>query len=454
MCCSDYGWKPIVFLLDGDALILRQIKSRSWPLPLLDSRDLPDPGPCTSSFLFGWETADDFANNLTVGGAQLNVLYAGPRDSKQICNITDHADGKYTVTYIPTLSGDFMISATLWSEAQGYQSIHLSPFLGFTFAAGVDPKHSYVFLEDGKPVHGEDTSLSAVMGVHNFFKIQAVDRAGNYKTTGGDKFSVELEGPVEHDGFVGDNGDGTYTGSYVAPAPGRFWLKVFYGAELLSGTPIPVTVASNFATCPKDCSNRGECKSNVCICNDGYSGVDCSVETGSCPSNCFGNGACLNNTCFCFPGFAGTSCERRTTLCPNDCSKHGECVDTRCVCDEGYTGKDCSDNMATCPDACSGNGECVDGKCLCYPGFQGGSCNDRRKFCPSACLGRGTCMPSGMCQCHTGWTGLTCGDKIVDLASLSQQDSKTTSTTTTTIAAPSALVPEELPAKLKRSGKH
>lgn len=393
---------------------------------------------------FTIQAADDFANNLTVGGAQFNVLYAGPGNSKQICNVTDHADGRYTVTYRPRLSGDFMISATLWSETLGYQSIHLSPFLGFTVAAGVDPKNSFVFTDDiSKPVRGIDTAFSAVMGVHSFFKIQAVDRAGNYKSVGGDKFGVELEGPVEHDGFIGDNGDGTYTGSFVAPAPGRFWLKVFYGAELVSGTPIPVDVASNFDACPNACSKRGECKANVCVCADGFAGADCSVETGSCPSNCMGNGACLNNTCFCFPGYVGASCERRTTLCPNDCSRHGECLDTLCVCDEGYTGKDCSDNLASCPDACSSSGECVDGRCLCYPGFIGANCGERRKFCPNACTGRGTCMPSGMCQCHTGWTGLTCSDSIAELASLSQESKSTTTVN-------QALVPEELPARLPR----
>ncbi len=131
---------------------------------------------------FTIQSADDFGNNMTTGGAQFNVLFAGPGDTKQLCNVTDHGDGKYTVSYMTTLAGDFMISATLWNSELGYQSIHLSPYLGMTVAAGADPIKSYIYLEDKtKPLTDVQVPFRAVMGVHNYFFIQAVDRYGNKK---------------------------------------------------------------------------------------------------------------------------------------------------------------------------------------------------------------------------------------------------------------------------------
>jgi len=249
--------------------------------------------------------------------------------------------------------------------------------------------------------------------VHQFFRIQAVDRYGNQKQTGGDRFTAQLEGPITHSASISDQGDGTYLGVFNAPASGKYWLKVFYGNVAVKDTPVAVLVRSNFDSCPNRCSEHGECRNNACVCHNGYAGVDCSIPTGNCPRNCMSNGACLNNTCFCYPGFTGPACSESTTLCPNDCSRHGECVDAECVCDEGYTGPDCSDNLATCADGCSGNGECVDGRCLCYPGYSGNNCLTTAPFCPKACNGRGKCVKGGMCQCHTGFTGLDCGDQLV-----------------------------------------
>lgn len=387
---------------------------------------------------FTIQSADDFGNNMTTGGAQFNVLFAGMGDSKQICNVTDHGDGKYTVSYLTTASSEFMISATLWNSEIGYQSIHNSPFMGYSVAAGADPIKSFLYLESvDKPLTDSQIPFRAVMGVHNYFFIQAVDRYGNKKSTGGDRFTAFLEGPLASTSFVSDRGDGTFVGTYVAPSAGRYWLKVFYGNVPLAHTPISVVVRSNFDVCPNGCSGHGVCRDNLCVCEAGFAGLDCSIQTGNCPRNCMGNGACLNNTCYCYPGFAGAACESSTTLCPNDCSRHGECVDASCVCDEGYKGHDCSDNSGMCRGGCSGNGECVDGTCLCYPGFKGLACNERSKFCPKGCSGRGKCMDSGMCSCHEGWTGLDCSDKL-------------RSSPWTSNIQHVSLQPSDLPAKLPR----
>eukprot|EP00300_Choanocystis_sp_HF-7_P027017 c32080_g1_i1.p1 GENE.c32080_g1_i1~~c32080_g1_i1.p1 ORF type:complete len:1363 (-),score=228.54 c32080_g1_i1:31-4119(-) len=371
------------------------------------------------------QTADAFGNNVTSGGSKLNVLYVGPGQDKQVCDIKDNRDGTYSVSYLTTVAGDFMISATLWNEKAGYQSIHLSPFLGNTVAAGADPTRSFLYAEHaGAVLAAPDSRFRVVMGVHQYFHIQGVDRYGNKKTSGGDRFSVQLEGPTSREGFVSDSGDGTYIGAYVAPSPGRYLLKVFYGNVPVNGTPIIVDARSSFDTCPKDCSNHGVCRTNVCTCYAGYTGEDCSIEVGTCPNNCMGNGACLNGTCQCYPGFVGVACETTATVCPNDCSKHGHCQAGRCLCEESYSGIDCSEGGG-CPNACRGNGECIENSCLCYPGYSGPDCQKSTLFCPSSCTKHGHCLSSGVCSCFPGWTGLDCAEQINgDEALLSLQANK------------------------------
>merc|ERR1712048_27636 len=300
-----------------------------------------------------------------------------------------------------------------FTEAGGFQSLHLSPFLGSCIAGSADPTQTRLYLNDKAGVP-EGTELSGIAGIHQYFKVQAVDKYGNLKQVGGDRFSVELEGPLAQVGYISDNGDGTYSGGFAPPSSGKYFLKIFYGGVTIKGTPISVVVRDTWDECPNACSFHGQCKSNHCVCDRGYTGTDCSIKTGDCPSNCFGQGACINNTCVCYPGFDGPDCSLLTTLCLNDCSKHGECVDATCVCDEEYTGPDCSDNTLTCPNQCMGNGECVDGICLCFPGFKGTDCSTQFALCPNKCSGRGNCMDSGMCQCSAGWSGVDCSKQIVD----------------------------------------
>ena len=96
-----------------------------------------------------------------------------------------------------------------------------------------------------------------------------------------------------------------------------------------------------FRPCPNQCSHNGVCFGGECMCEAGYSGVDCAiVEVGndSCQNDCgaFGGtknarGRCWLGKCFCYPGFQGSDCTEVLKLpCPTDddlgvCSGRGEC---------------------------------------------------------------------------------------------------------------------------------
>ncbi|KAJ2953641.1 hypothetical protein O0L34_g1253 [Tuta absoluta] len=62
--------------------------------------------------------------------------------------------------------------------------------------------------------------------------------------------------------------------------------------------------------CPNNCTERGECMSNKCICWGKWIGPDCSVE--QCPNGCSGNGQCKGDGCACKKGYSGESCSLKT----------------------------------------------------------------------------------------------------------------------------------------------
>ena len=101
------------------------------------------------------------------------------------------------------------------------------------------------------------------------------------------------------------------------------------------------------------CSNRGSCVDKVCICNDGWTGDDCSVAL--CPNNCSNDdiadasskNICIINYpesyCSCAPGSrrAGDDCSK--IFCLNECGDGGECQpDGTCKCADHRYGPDCS----------------------------------------------------------------------------------------------------------------
>uniref|UniRef100_A0A8C9QA02 Tenascin C n=1 Tax=Spermophilus dauricus TaxID=99837 RepID=A0A8C9QA02_SPEDA len=154
-------------------------------------------------------------------------------------------------------------------------------------------------------------------------------------------------------------------------------------------------------TCPNACQGRGQCEEGQCVCDEGFAGADCSEKR--CPADCHHRGRCLNGQCECDDGFTGPDCGE--LKCPHGCSGHGRCVNGQCVCDEGYTAEDCSQQR--CPSDCHGRGRCVLGKCVCEQGFKGYDCSEMS--CPNDCHQHGRCV-NGMCVCDDGYTGEDCRD--------------------------------------------
>ena len=58
--------------------------------------------------------------------------------------------------------------------------------------------------------------------------------------------------------------------------------------------------------CDLDCGPNGNCQSDRCVCNEGWTGFKC--EQRLCDRRCLDHGQCNNGTCFCHQGWNGKLC--------------------------------------------------------------------------------------------------------------------------------------------------
>ena len=194
-------------------------------------------------------------------------------------------------------------------------------------------------------------------------------------------------------------------------------------------------------TCNVLCSRNGQCVNGSCQCdaNKGYKGRLCNKP--GCPGwplNCYGHGKCnvATRECVCEPGWIGSDCKEADCPGTPNCNNRGVCIapststrSPQCKCNVGWGGPACefrcfngnisSDgscncfpcyNGAACDKLCSGHSRIctIDGKCDCgFDGWRGDYCE--RKGCPGVnkdCTGHGVCLPTGVCSCDPGWSGL------------------------------------------------
>ncbi|XP_062582966.1 sushi, nidogen and EGF-like domain-containing protein 1, partial [Saccostrea cucullata] len=114
-----------------------------------------------------------------------------------------------------------------------------------------------------------------------------------------------------------------------------------------------ITNADTVDECASSPCVHGNCSNEYlyyeCICDPGYTGVNCEIDINECQSSPCVHGNCsdlINHyTCQCYAGYTGTNCEIDIDECASSPCIHGNCTDRvngyTCQCIPGYTGVHC-----------------------------------------------------------------------------------------------------------------
>lgn len=167
---------------------------------------------------FTIQANDINGNPIKEGGDEIGVNLKGPNGEDVPAQLTDNGNGTYEVVYVPLGPGEHKVTPTVKGKPIKGAPIRVNVI------AGADPEHSHI----------EGFS----------FKIRAKTKKGENKSKGGDKFSVEINGPngpVENLDYK-DIGDGSYHVHYNLSEPGDYQIFVKMDGKDIKGSPWKQTI--------------------------------------------------------------------------------------------------------------------------------------------------------------------------------------------------------------------
>ena len=164
---------------------------------------------------FKINAVDQDGNARVKGGDDMQASFSGPCGVRKVA-IVDSWKGKYTVNFTPLKVGEYSCDVSL-----GGQLLSASPYTFKVTSSLSHPTTTTISGAGASYSHAGDTS---------FFTITTHDCNHNPTGTGGDKITGflshnEANGltvPLE----IGDNGDGTYTATYMAGVSGKYDIRL------------------------------------------------------------------------------------------------------------------------------------------------------------------------------------------------------------------------------------
>jgi Notch-like protein len=161
-----------------------------------------------------------------------------------------------------------------------------------------------------------------------------------------------------------------------------------------------------------------------------YTGMYCDEDVeGYCSGIACEMGTCTDSVCVCDEGYEGASCDVNSDDCLGDpCGMYGNCTDGpssfTCACESGYNGTLCNEDVDDCAaEPCGMYGSCTDAganafNCSCNMEYAGVTCTENADgYCGGiACGDMGTCSEENVCECMTGYTGASCDEDVDDCA--------------------------------------
>jgi len=171
---------------------------------------------------FTVHAVDDLGNPVWGDLCEVSIDPENPDSNLEVIDVkvADNEDGTYTVSYSPTVPGNFVINVLLDKQA-----VKGTP-QNITVKEGADSQN---------------------IGNAKFLvTINTKNKAGELKTEGGDEWEVEIKGPNEEQVVADaiDNGDGTYSAAYTLERkhneesePSEFLVSMILNGEHIAGSP-------------------------------------------------------------------------------------------------------------------------------------------------------------------------------------------------------------------------
>uniref|UniRef100_F6WN97 Calponin-homology (CH) domain-containing protein n=1 Tax=Ciona intestinalis TaxID=7719 RepID=F6WN97_CIOIN len=155
----------------------------------------------------------------TAGVAPLDVAVKGPKGLKEPVDVRDNGDGTHTVKYTPTKEGPYQVQVKYADH-----EIPRSPY-----RVRVQPTHDASKVKCNGPGIASG-GVPASLPVE--FTIDATD-------AGDGVLAVQITDPEGRPkrASVRDNGDGTYSVSYIPDTVGRYTISVKYGGDEIPYSP-------------------------------------------------------------------------------------------------------------------------------------------------------------------------------------------------------------------------
>ncbi|KAL0477396.1 hypothetical protein AKO1_005816 [Acrasis kona] len=207
--------EPEVFLLKGCPMKVT-----------VDSNPESDPSKATfdgmgiSSAVAGVESSFqintfDAYGNQGKGGEKVTALLRreGVADIDASC--LDHSNGIYTASYVCPSAGEYELHAFLNGKPLGHHR-------------KVTVKDAGVSTPANCEINFDDKYLNQKAGTKTEFQIQAKDKHGNFRSSGGEKFNVTLtdQNGIEVEANVIDTNDGKYGVDFTLFHSGDYAMKV------------------------------------------------------------------------------------------------------------------------------------------------------------------------------------------------------------------------------------
>ena len=159
-------------------------------------------------------------NNAPISDGHPQVDINGP--SPVAPHVTNNHDGTYSVEYAADAPGNYQIVVLNTDDGEG-ENVKGSPSTAVI-------------------IPGADASATP-LGQFSL-TIHAVDKHGNPKTVGGDRFEASISHRAEKGGDeadhhveTSDNGDGTYTAKYTLAGVGRFTVSIKLNGHNIKNSP-------------------------------------------------------------------------------------------------------------------------------------------------------------------------------------------------------------------------